>query len=239
LWPGDEKEQLKKMNEMLSLESKDRHAASKQAKTKPITLHEYYTFFGLLIVNRTLSDRQGEAMWSHRQDEDTRMRSTVSSFNPSQYMSLKRFQEIKRVLPYIFADQNRKANDDPWWQIASAFDQFNENRCLTLAGSNICPMDESMSAFRPRTTKTGNLPHLSFVLRKPENLGTEMKNSACGRTQIMRYLQLCRKKTDRSEANEFTHITEKKTAQVSLKIMKGSMHCMMMTARMKISMMYS
>jgi hypothetical protein len=71
---------------------------------------------------------------------------------------------------------------------------------------------------------TGNLPHLSFVLRKPENLGTEMKNSVCGRTQNMRYLQLCRNKTDRSEANKFTYITEKKTTQVSLKIMKGSMH---------------
>jgi len=128
LWPGDEKEQLNKMNEMLSLESKERVAATRQARTKPICLREYYTFFGLLIVNRTLSDRQGEAMWSNRQDEDTRMRSTVSSFNPSQYMSLKRFQEIKRVLPYIFADDDRKAKDDPWWQIASAFDQFNENR---------------------------------------------------------------------------------------------------------------
>lgn len=85
-------------------------------------------------------------------------------------------------------------------------------------------MDESMSAFRPRTTTTGNLPHLSFVLRKPENLGTEMKNSVCGRTQIMKYLQLCRKKTDRSEPNEFAYLTEKKTAQVSLKIMKGSKH---------------
>jgi hypothetical protein len=28
-----------------------------------------------------------------------------------------------------------------------------------------------MSAFRPRTTKLGGLPNISFVMRKPEPLG--------------------------------------------------------------------
>jgi len=36
-------------------------------------------------------------------------------------------------------------------------------------------VDESMSAFRPRTRKTGDLPHLTFCERKPANLGTEIK----------------------------------------------------------------
>jgi hypothetical protein len=224
LWPGDENDQLKKINEKLKLECIQRETGSRQVKYKPITLREYYTFFGLLIANRTISDKQGEVMWSTKVEEETRLRSTVTAFDPTKYMSLKRFHQIKRVFPFIFADEDRKQNDDPWWQIASAFHQFNENRQLTLAGSNISPMDESMSAFRPRTTATGNLPHLSFVLRKPENLGTEIKNSVCGKTQIMRYISLCRKKTDKSEPNEFTYITDKKTAQVSLKIMKGCMH---------------
>ena len=35
-----------------------------------------------------------------------------------------------------------------------------------------------MSAFRPQTRKTGNLPHLSFIMRKPEDLGTEFKVTA-------------------------------------------------------------
>jgi hypothetical protein len=84
-------------------------------------------------------------------------------------------------------------------------------------------MDESMSAFRPRTTKTGNLPHLSYVMRKPEPLGTEMKNGTCSKTNIMMFLHLCRGKLDNSEENEFSDITSKKIAQVSLKIMKATM----------------
>jgi hypothetical protein len=31
--------------------------------------------------------------------------------------------------------------------------------------------DESMSVYRPCTTKLGGLPNISFVLRKPEPLG--------------------------------------------------------------------
>lgn len=84
LWPANEQDQLKIMNEQLRLESKQRSRASRQAKSKPITLREYYTFFGLMIANRTISDRQGEAMWSNKGNEDTRMRSTVTAFNPSQ-----------------------------------------------------------------------------------------------------------------------------------------------------------
>ena len=39
-------------------------------------------------------------------------------------------------------------------------------------------LDESMSAFRPQKTKTGNLPNISFILRKQKNLGTELKTVA-------------------------------------------------------------
>ena len=49
-----------------------------------------------------------------------------------------------------------------------------------------------MRAFRPRTTKTGGLPHLSFILRKPEPLGTEFKVICCGVTGIMLHLEIQR-----------------------------------------------
>ena len=35
-----------------------------------------------------------------------------------------------------------------------------------------------MSAYRPQTRKTDNLPTISFILRKPEPLGTELKTVA-------------------------------------------------------------
>ena len=56
--------------------------------------------------------------------------------------------------------------------------------------------DESMSAWRPQTTSKGGLPHLSFVDRKPEPLGTKFKNVACAITGIMLALEIQRGKTD-------------------------------------------
>jgi hypothetical protein len=52
---------------------------------------------------------------------------------------------------------------------------LNENRFKTIAASSTKVMDESISAFKPHTTATGYLPHLSFILRQPESLGSEFK----------------------------------------------------------------
>ena len=58
--------------------------------------------------------------------------------------------------------------------------------------------DESMSAFKPKTTPTGNLPHLSYVERKPKHVGTELKNYCCSKTGIMICLQIVRGRSDRT-----------------------------------------
>lgn len=51
-----------------------------------------------------------------------------------------------------------------------------------------------MSFWIPRTSKTGGLPHISFVKRKPRPLGTEFKNVACAETGVMLHLELQRGK---------------------------------------------
>jgi hypothetical protein len=51
-----------------------------------------------------------------------------------------------------------------------------------------------MCAWRPRTTALGGLPNISFVVRKPEPLGTELKTTACPITGVMRHLEIQRGK---------------------------------------------
>ncbi len=113
------------------------------------------------------------------------------------YMKEWRFKEIKKFIPMIHADTGRKEND-PWWQIVSAIEEFNLNRSVRVASSIWKIFDESMSAFRPQTTPTGNLPHLSFVERKPEPLGTEFKTCCCSETGIMLSLEVVRGKSDQT-----------------------------------------
>jgi hypothetical protein len=66
--------------------------------------------------------------------------------------------------------------------LSKLIDKFNENRGNIVAASVIKLLDESMSAWRPRKSKTGGLPNLSFILRQPEPLGTEFKSMACSET---------------------------------------------------------
>ncbi len=43
-------------------------------------------------------------------------------------------------------------------------------------------MDESMSAWRPKTLATGGLPNVTYEPRKPKPLGTMFKNGVEGTT---------------------------------------------------------
>ena len=47
-----------------------------------------------------------------------------------------------------------------------------------------------MSAIQLRTTPKGDLLHYSYIFRKPEPLGTEMKNVACSRLGTMLHLEI-------------------------------------------------
>ena len=50
--------------------------------------------------------------------------------------------------------------------------------------------DESWSALRFRTTPKGDLPHYSYIFRKPEPLGTETNNLTCSRLGAMLHLDI-------------------------------------------------
>ena len=47
-----------------------------------------------------------------------------------------------------------------------------------------------MLIFRPRTTKLGGLPNLSYILRKSDPLGTELKDTGCRVIRCAKRLEL-------------------------------------------------
>lgn len=73
-----------------------------------------------------------------------------------------------------------EARGEPWFAVGlMVLGVQNEVYSEKYAASAVKTLDESMSAFRPpRTTKTADLPHISFIFREPEPLGTEFKVSA-------------------------------------------------------------
>ena len=106
-----------------------------------------------------------------------------------------RFKEFRQFIPTIYEDASRKQND-PWWRFSSGVDQFNLNRLKYIVPSNHMTMDELMSAWRPRKTKTGGLPNITHIPRKPESLGTEFKCSACTLSKVMMNLEIQRERME-------------------------------------------
>ena len=174
LWPGDWKEQLEFINSMIEEKQQLAEGDSRSSvkKVSRVSEQEFWKFFGLMLAGR-LEGRMG-TLWDTPNKETDGIRRSV---NYTSHMTRTRFNEIRHYVAFVFADKTREGKDE-WWQVLGGIDGFNENRKKTVQAPNIRVLDESMSAFRPRTTKTGNLPFLSYVLRKPEPLGSEFKTLA-------------------------------------------------------------
>jgi hypothetical protein len=93
-------------------------------------------------------------------------------------MKLYRFKQLKKLMQKAFVGKDKQ---DPWHPIIAMMIGFNNSRAQDIATSYQKVFDESMSAWKARTTQLGGLPFLSFVLRKPKPLGTEFKvKRRCG-----------------------------------------------------------
>ena len=90
--------------------------------------------------------------------------------NFDQHMRAYRFQDFCKYFPLANVDESKK-DSDAWYSFSAAVHEFNELRSKRVRGHVWKTADESMSAFRPRTTQLGGLPNISFVMRKPEPLG--------------------------------------------------------------------
>eukprot|EP00873_Tetraselmis_striata_P017964 jgi/Tetstr1/438228/TSEL_002880.t3 len=61
---------------------------------------------------------------------------------------------------------------DGWAWFRQMVADFNDKREEVLGALRDATLDESMSAWKARTSRRGGLPNLSFIARKPEPLGT-------------------------------------------------------------------
>lgn len=96
------------------------------------------------------------------------------------YVDVNTMRAFVSAFPYVYADEKHwflPSRDTPWDMFMPTINKWNIKRrqimsiyCLVL--------DESMSAWRPKTTKFGGLPNYMFEPRKPIELGTMLRNSA-------------------------------------------------------------
>ena len=226
---NDEKllDNMNKHRKVLQEERRRNNSRNGNIPIRLFTRREFWVGWGLVLASRCVGRERGEKMWDKATNGimiEVTARSFVTDFNPAQFMSLERFKEWKTCVAWMYADEAIK-DDDPWWQISPAFEAHRRNRKRTIALSIIKVLDESMSAFRPQTKKDGNVPHLSFIKRKPEPLGIEVKVAMCCMLLVFLNMNLCRSRKKGDEAGEdreYDNVTPMKTVRVSLSLMKES-----------------
>ena len=152
-----------------------------------------------ILIAATCYSVTGSKLWNNNvDDEDDDWETILECPGFEKFMKLYRFKQFRKYLPLIFENDSLK-EVDPWWKFTTAVDSFNAIRKERCISSYLKVFDESMSAWRPRISKLGGLPNISFILRKPEPLGTEFKNICCGETGIMQCLEICRGKEGMKE----------------------------------------
>ena len=112
----------------------------------------------------------------------------VEKFHPRVDGVSSRFWSCSFVDPLVKVTNN-------FWKIRGLIDGLNELR-RQIASGREKTADESMRAIRFRTTPKQDLPHYSYIFRKPETLGTEMNNVACSRLGTMLHLKIQKGKGD-------------------------------------------
>ena len=81
--------------------------------------------------------------------------------------------------------------EDEWWRARLLIDGFTES-CSNIAASYLKVGYDSMSSIRFCTTSKGDLIHLSYILCKPELLGTLFNTVSCSVTGALIFLEIQR-----------------------------------------------
>lgn len=94
------------------------------------------------------------------------------------YVPINYFKAFMSAFPFLWSERRfwyMSKDDIPWDMFLPFVDEYNTMRKAIIKVTYLV-LDESMSAWRPKTSKTGGLPNITFEPRKPVDLGTMIRN---------------------------------------------------------------
>lgn len=130
-----------------------------------------------------------------------------------QYMAKNEFKCFQSAIAFCWADKKiwyTDKRDVPWDVFLPCLADFNERR-RNLLKTVLLMLDESMSGWRPKTSKLGGLPNYTFESRKPIDLGTMFKNGAEGLTGMYVFqdvVQMVEQQQRKEFFNADTHLPD-------------------------------
>ena len=107
-------------------------------------------------------------------------------------MTLNRFKKIRSVLSFGPSDE-ATLRGDHWAFVRGLVDAYNKNRADNITAGWLLTADETMFAWRGQVGKLDptKCPHRSWVPRKPEPLGVEMKTLGDALSGVMLRMEIC------------------------------------------------
>ena len=169
--------------------------SNQRATPVPLFTHVEFLRGIAVMIGSVCFSASGNQLWKKPSQDSEDFITVEPKAEFYKWMSGFRFKEFRQFLPSIYEDPTKK-DTDPWWRFIGGVEQFNMNCLKYIVSSNRLAMDELMMAWRPRKTKTGGLPNITFILRKPEPLGTEYKCSTCSSCNVMLYMEIQRGKEE-------------------------------------------
>ena len=133
-----------------------------------------------LVITASLEVEHGvENLWS-TVSNGFKLPPDYGQFIPQHY-----FCAFVCGFPHLWSPEHLWYSEAVPWECFLPFVQaFNQQRHDLLMTVYLL-LDESMSTWRPKTSKSGGLPNITFEPRKPKPLGTMFKNGVEATTGIM------------------------------------------------------
>ncbi len=127
------------------------------------------------------------------------------------FMGINEMKAFCSAAPFCWADEvhwYKPQRDTPWEVFLPALSEFNDRRRL-LVKTMLLMLDESMSGWRPKTSKFGGLPNYTYEPRKPVPLGTMFRNGVECMSGVLVHqdvVQLSEVQSRKDFFNELSHL---------------------------------
>lgn len=159
----------------------------------PVTKGELFCYIGLrltIALHPRSSDEGLDFYWNTEVDPEL-VFSPIFDFGNNCGMSKSRFEAITKCLRLDSFKEN-SAEQDPYKPIQSFIDAFNNRLKIVVVPGKYIIVDECISFWKGVESLFSHesFIHVTYIPRKPVNLGVEFKCSADGQSNIMLFLEI-------------------------------------------------
>lgn len=186
------------------------------AKIKPIDLPDMYIFFAILLVFTMIDLGAKKKLWG---TEDGGVLPAIN-LRERTGMSRDRWRLIAKKLVF-WPEPTEEARKDRWHKVRWLISQFNSLMCTVFCvGTWLC-VDESFWRWLGRGDRdTRGCPKIIKEARKPDGVGIETKNTACGASGVICYIEI-NEGADAMETKEFNEGGRKKSTATTMRLVKN------------------